>query len=84
MSVLYWIPNVSMTDARGNITTYTYDSNGLVTEKKVGDSVYTYTYQNGLLSEMKDPTGTVTNYTHDVLWSKNHVTNSNRSGIELP
>jgi RHS repeat-associated protein len=67
----------SMIDLRGNTTTYAYDTNGLLLEKDIGDSIYTYTYENGLLKTATDPKSGVTTYAYDGAGYLKTMTDSN-------
>lgn len=53
-------------DLRGTITTYTYDNNGFLATKKVGEKrVLESTYTDGFLMTQKDARGITTTYTYN-------------------
>lgn len=59
----------TLTDANGNITSYTYNGNNEIISENLPDNKKTiYTYDNrGNVSSKTDPNGTITNYIYDNL-----------------
>jgi RHS repeat-associated protein len=57
---------LSVTNAKSEKTSYTYNCDGTVaTQKDARQAVTTYTYSGGLLQSVQDPLGNVTSYTYD-------------------
>lgn len=58
---------LSQTDARGNTTTYQYNSSGQLTELRapVGTTVFTPN-SNGTVSQVTNPSGIITQYSYDI------------------
>ena len=54
-----------MTDIRGLVTTYEYNTQGLLTKKTEGTRVTTYTYENGRIKTITDPLNRVTTNTYN-------------------
>lgn len=56
---------LSTTDPMGNLTSYTYDNNGLMLAKITPSGTTSYTYKNGMVKTITDPTGVVVNNDYD-------------------
>jgi len=75
-----YVPSTtSKTDGRGNLWTYSYDSNGYITQAAAPDGAttsYTYDPTSTYLASMTDPNGDTMTYQYDSMGNRTNMTDA--------